>query len=72
MRYGEIIGLTWENVDLDSNTINVVQQFGAIDYNKYALKPLKSKNSYRQLPIPPILTNILKEYKGNMFDRPPF
>ena len=63
MRYGEIIGLTWENVDLDSNTINVVQQFGAIDYNKYALKPLKSKNSYRQLPIPPILTNILKEYK---------
>ena len=63
MRYGEIIGLTWENVDLDNNTINVVQQFGAIDYNKYALKPLKSKNSYRQLPIPPILAGILKEYK---------
>lgn len=63
MRYGEIIGLTWDNVDLDSNTINVVQQFGAIDYNKYALKPLKSKNSYRQLPIPPVLANILKEYK---------
>lgn len=64
MRYGEIIGLTWDNVDLDSNTINVVQQFGAIDYNKYALKPLKSKNSYRQLPIPPVLARILKDYKG--------
>lgn len=63
MRYGEIIGLTWENVDLDNNTINVVQQFGAIDYNVYSMKPLKSKNSYRQLPIPPVLKSILLEYK---------
>lgn len=63
MRYGEIIGLTWENVDLDNNTINVVQQFGAIDYNVYSMKPLKSKNSYRQLPIPPILKSVLLEYK---------
>lgn len=63
MRYGEIIGLTWENVDLDNNTINVVQQFGAIDYNVYSMKPLKSKNSYRQLPIPPVLKSVLLEYK---------
>lgn len=63
MRYGEIIGLTWENVDLDNNIINVVQQFGAIDYNVYSMKPLKSKNSYRQLPIPPVLKSVLLEYK---------
>lgn len=63
MRYGEINGLTWENIDLDNNTINVVQQFGTIGYNKYALKGLKSKNSYRLLPIPPILKSILLEYK---------
>lgn len=63
MRYGEIIGLTWENIDLDNNTINVVQQFGAIDYNVYSMKPLKSKNSYRQLPIPPVLKSVLLEYK---------
>lgn len=63
MRYGEIIGLTWENIDLDNNTINVVQQFGAIDYNVYSMKPLKSKNSYRQLPIPPVLKSVLLEYR---------
>lgn len=63
MRYGEIIGLTWENVDLVNNIINVVQQFGAIDYNVYSMKPLKSKNSYRQLPIPPVLKSVLLEYK---------
>lgn len=63
MRYGEITGLTWENIDLDNNTINIVQQFAAIGYNKYALKGLKSKNSYRQLPIPPVLKSILLEYK---------
>lgn len=63
MRYGEIIGLTWENINLDNNTINVVQQFGAIDYNVYSMKPLKSKNSYRQLPIPPVLKSVLLEYK---------
>lgn len=63
MRYGEIIGLTWENIDLYNNTINVVQQFGAIDYNVYSMKPLKSKNSYRQLPIPPVLKSVLLEYK---------
>lgn len=70
MRYGEIIGLTWENIDLDNNTINVVQQFGAIDYNVYSMKPLKSKNSYRQLPIPPVLKSVLLEYKETcMTDR---
>lgn len=63
MRYGEITGLTWENIDLDNNTINIVQQFAAIGYNKYALKGLKSKNSYRMLPIPPVLKSILLEYK---------
>lgn len=62
MRYGEITGLTWENIDLDNNTINIVQQFAAIGYNKYALKGLKSKNSYRQIPIPPVLKSILLEY----------
>lgn len=63
MRYGEIIGLTWDNVNLDTSIINVVQQFASIGNNKYALKELKSKNSYRQIPIPPILSTILKEYR---------
>lgn len=68
MRYAEIIGLTWDNIDLKHNEIKVTQQFKLfMDENNvitYKLAPLKTLNSYRNIPIPDTLNKIIAEY-GN-------
>lgn len=48
MRIGELLGLFWENVDLDSNHIHVVQQLCA---RECVLKPPKTKSSIRTIEI---------------------
>lgn len=55
LRIGEILGLTWEDVDLENGVMSVNKQWKAIQDNplKYGLDELKTKNSYRTLPIPP-------------------
>lgn len=82
MRQGEILGLTWANVDLSNNTISIRQQTQKLTKNdiKEELKKnpeksekdilltsrLKTKGSKRTIPIAPILSNILKEYKKHL------
>lgn len=64
MRYGEILGLTWDDIDLDNAIIDVNKQFAYSGESTYAIRNLKTKNSYRKIPIPPILIDILLEYKN--------
>lgn len=63
LRYGEIVGLTWDNVDLKDGMISVTAQLSALGKNKYTIKPTKSMNGYRDIPIPKELSQILHEYK---------
>ena len=60
MRRGEILGLTWKNVDLKKKKINVSQ---AIYPTKEGLKvlPPKTENSLREITIPKRLAKILKK-----------
>lgn len=62
LRFGEISGLTAEDIDFDNNVIHVNKQYGLIGKNIYAFKPAKSNNGFRDVPIPPVLKDILKEY----------
>lgn len=48
MRLGEICGLTWQNVDLDSGFIEVKQQLQEVN-KTLQLVPLKTKNSQRKI-----------------------
>jgi integrase len=65
LRYGEIVGLTWGNVDLKAGIISVTAQLSATGKNQYTIKPTKSMNGYRDIPIPQELIQILRAYKKN-------
>lgn len=67
MRLGEILGLTWDNVDLKENKIHVVQQYKKIN-GKYQIGTLKSKNSNRIIPISKEVAETLKEVKVRYID----
>lgn len=59
MREGEVIGLTWDNVDLKNGTIHITQQLQRHD-GEYKLMP--PKNSKFRLIVPaPYIMDILKE-----------
>lgn len=61
MRYGEIIGLTWKDINFDKHTIDINNTHGY----KYrtGFKPTKIHSSIRKLDIDPITVKMLKNLK---------
>ena len=62
-RYGEIIGITWNDIHLDKGIISINKQWAITGDGVYGFSKLKSNNGYRDIPIPPRLIDILKIYK---------
>ncbi|MBB6622071.1 site-specific integrase [Clostridium gasigenes] len=59
LRVGEIMGLTWYDIDFSNSILKVNKQWKINKLTKkWGFGELKSKNSYRDVPIP---TNTLKE-----------
>ncbi|WP_414646349.1 site-specific integrase [Clostridium botulinum] len=65
MRMGEILGLTWNDVDFKNNTLNVNKQWKILKNRKSGFGSVKSKNSNRIIPISKNVVNKLKNYKKN-------
>ena len=71
MRIGEILGLTWDNIDFENNIIHVKQSLRYADVveedgtktTKILLQTPKTLSSIRDIPIPLKLTQLLKDYK---------
>jgi integrase len=59
LRSSELRGLTWEHVDLDARVIRVRQRADRWD----ELGSLKSHAGDRDIPIPPLVLNTLKELR---------
>ena len=59
LRRGELLGLKWEDIDLERGTIQVRRQIARID-GEVVDAPLKTKNSYRSLSIGTDAVEILR------------
>jgi integrase len=62
LRRGELLGLQWERVDLDAETLQVVQTLQRVG-GKLQLKAPKTRKSRRTVPLPPPVVEALKAHK---------
>lgn len=63
MRVGEIASLTLNDIDFNNHIIDVNKQWKVLSQNNYNFGTLKSKNSYRTIPVSNNFINELKKYK---------
>jgi integrase len=70
LRLGELLGLRWEDVDLDAGILRVQQSIarlkndGGTTKTSLVFQPLKTKKSQRSVPIPESVVVTLKTYKA--------
>ena len=50
LRRGELLGLKWEDIDLERGDLRVKRQLARIN-GEIVEAPLKTKNAYRTLPL---------------------
>ena len=62
LRRGELLGLKWEDLDLEQGTLRVQRQVSRIN-GEVVEAPLKTKNSYRTISLGGDAVGILKEQK---------
>ena len=73
LRLGEVLGLSWDNIDLRSNTLFVRQTLNRlekIDWNgigaktELVMQVPKTKNSIRAIPLLPFIVKELQDWKN--------
>jgi integrase len=62
LRLGELLGLRWEDVDLDAAILAVRQNSVRVD-GELRYQPPKTRRSRRTLPLPAPLVTALREHK---------
>lgn len=67
MRRGEVLGLSWQNVNLEKKYIKVVQELSCTKQGLKILPP-KTNKSIRNIAIPDSLVKILKNHKAKQME----
>jgi integrase len=68
MRLGEVLALRWINVDLDNAVIHVREAIERTVTHGIRFKPPKSKAGRRNITLPDILINTLREYRKSQLE----
>lgn len=63
LRKGELLGLEWKNIDLNTGTIDVRQSLTYVKGTGFIVKEPKTKNSIRKVAVPPSLIPDLEAFK---------
>ena len=69
LRRGELLGLKWEDVDLERGDLRVKRQLARIN-GEIVEAPLKTKNAYRTLPLAADAIDILNAQKKKVGSSP--
>ena len=69
LRRGELLGLKWEDVDLQRGDLRVRRQVSRIN-GDVVEAPLKTKNAYRILPLAEDTVGVLKEQRKKVGNSP--
>lgn len=69
MRIGELLGLTWDDINLDQASISINKQWVRLNMKRqYGFGVLKTHNSNRTIPIPHHLLELLRQNKDTATD----
>lgn len=68
LRYGEVMGLQWDDIDFESKTLTVQHNAVSLDHRNYDISTPKSNAGYRVIPLTAKAISILKERKST-FDK---
>lgn len=63
MRRGEILGLTWDDVDWARGTLTVSKQWAKSPQGGFAFKTCKTRNSYRTIPASAAVLQTLARWR---------
>ncbi len=66
LRRGELLGLRWEDIDLGSGTLEVVQALQRVGGALQFVRP-KTEDSARTVPLPPLCIDALREHRRRQF-----
>ena len=66
LRRGELLGLRWQDVDLDDAKLEVVQTLQRVG-GSLRLVPPKTEDSARTVPLPPPCMDALREHRKRQF-----
>ena len=69
LRRGELLGLKWEDIDLERGDLRVRRQVSRIN-GEVVEAPLKTKNAYRTLPLAEDTVSVLKEQRKKVGNSP--
>ncbi|MDN6291469.1 MAG: site-specific integrase [Tetragenococcus halophilus] len=67
LRRGEVLGLTWDNIDLSEGTLTVDKNIITVK-KSYMVGTLKTQSSYRTIDIGDSLTNVLKAHRKRQME----
>lgn len=63
LRRGELLGLKWENVDLERGEISIVRSLQRVRWQGLVAVPPKTDTSRRLVPLPPQAVEALREQR---------
>ena len=69
LRRGELLGLKWEDIDLERGYLRVRRQVSRIN-GEVVEAPLKTKNAYRTLPLAEDTVSVLREQRKKVGNSP--